>query len=179
MSRANGTPIKKYAYLGDPLAEPAPPELMTILDRHRGQKDALITVMADIQRHYGYLPEKQLRYTARELGFPLAQVFGVATFYNLIPTETARPLPTARLQRDGLSCGPFRQNYGPYRPTTGHQYEVTADKLFSLQGVACVGACSLAPVMMINDETHGRLTPEAAWEAIQQLLAEAEEQTHD
>jgi NADH:ubiquinone oxidoreductase subunit E len=180
MPKAKGAPLKKYAYLGDPLAEPAPPELMTILDRHRGQKDALITVMADIQRHYGYLPEKQLRYTARELGFPLAQVFGVATFYNLFQLK-----PPGRYQLrvcKGTAC-----HVGHSDKIMAHigqqlgiaQDEVTADKLFSLQGVACVGACSLAPVMMINDETHGRLTPEAAWEAIQQLLAEAEEQTHD
>jgi hypothetical protein len=100
--------MKKYAYLGDPLADPVPPELMEILDRYRGQKDALITVMADIQRHYGYLPEKQLRYTARELEFPLAQVYGVATFYNLLPAIASRSLPDSRLQGDSLPRGAFR-----------------------------------------------------------------------
>jgi len=180
MSRANGTPIKKYAYLGDPLAEPVPPELLTILDRYRGQKDALITVLADIQRHYGYLPEKQLRYTARELDFPLAQVFGVATFYNLFQLT-----PPGRYQLrvcKGTAChvGHSDKIMADLSQRLGISIdETTADKLFSLQGVACVGACSLAPVMMINDETHGRLTPEKAWEAVEQLLAEEEEHTHD
>jgi len=176
MSRANGKPMKKYAYLGDPLAEPVPPELIEILDRYRGQKDALITVMADIQRHYGYLPEKQLRYTARELEFPLAQVYGVATFYNLFKLS-----PPGRYQIrvcKGTAChvGLSDEMLALLSENLGiSEDETTPDKLFSLQGVACVGACSLAPVMVINEQTHGRLTPTKAWEAVEQLMVEVQE----
>ncbi|MCB0162482.1 MAG: NAD(P)H-dependent oxidoreductase subunit E, partial [Caldilineaceae bacterium] len=74
---------RKYAYRGDPMVEPPPPELAAILERHRGARDGLITALEEIQRHYGYLGQDQLRYAARELSFPLAQVYGVATFYNL------------------------------------------------------------------------------------------------
>ena len=77
------TVLRKYVYQGDPLLAPPPPELATILDRYRGQPDALITVLEDIQDHYGYLPQQGLHYTAHELGFPLSRVYGVATFYNL------------------------------------------------------------------------------------------------
>ena len=176
MSRANGKPMKKYAYLGDPLADPVPSELLEILNPYRGQKDALITVLADIQRHYGYLPEKQLKYTARELDFPLAQVYGVATFYNLFQLA-----PPGRYQVrvcKGTAChvGHSDEILAQLGEKLGiSEDETTPDKLFSLQGVACVGACSLAPVVVINDQTHGRLTPEKAWEAVEALLAEVQE----
>ena len=75
--------LRKVVYKGDPLAQPPPAELSAILDRYRGERDALITVLAEIQRHYGYLGQDQLGYVARELGFPIARVYGVATFYNL------------------------------------------------------------------------------------------------
>ena len=83
MTSATKNPLRKNAYRGDPLAEPPPPELAAILDHHRGQPDALITALEEIQRHYGYLGKLQLQYVARELAFPLARVYGVATFYNL------------------------------------------------------------------------------------------------
>jgi NADH-quinone oxidoreductase subunit E len=176
MSRANGRPIKKYAYLGDPLGEPAPPELMQILDRYRGQKDALITVLTDIQRHYGYLPELQLQYTARELGFPLAQVYGVATFYNLFQLSAPGRYQVRVCKGTACHVGLSDKILAHLSQKLGiEQDETTADKMFTLQSVACVGACSLAPVLVINDQTHGRLTPEKAWDAVMQLLAEAME----
>lgn len=170
MSRVNGTQIKKHAYLGDPLSEPAPPELMTILDRYRGQSDALITVLTEIQAHYGYLPEKQLRYTARELGFPIAQIYGVATFYNLFQLS-----PPGRYQVricKGTAChvGKSDQISEHLQEKLGiAEHETTEDKLFTLQTVACVGACSLAPVVVINDRTYARTTPAKMWQAVKEL----------
>ena len=75
--------LRKHVYRGDPLVEPPPAELAAILQRHRGERDGLITALEEVQRHYGYLGQDHLRYAARMLGFPLARVFGVATFYNL------------------------------------------------------------------------------------------------
>ena len=54
------SPLRKYAYQADPLAEPPPLELAAILDRHRGEADALITVLAEIQLHYGFMARQQL-----------------------------------------------------------------------------------------------------------------------
>src|SRR4051794_24227929 len=75
--------VRKYVYRGDSLGGPPPTELAVLLDRHRGQPDALITVLEEIQAHYGYLPRMALEHTARELRFSRARVYGVATFYNL------------------------------------------------------------------------------------------------
>jgi NADH:ubiquinone oxidoreductase subunit E len=160
--------LRKVVYRGDSLAEP-PAELSTLLDRHRGERDALITVLAEIQRHYGFLGQDQLRHVARELGFPLARVYGVATFYNLLLFDPPGKFQV-RVCR-GTACH-VNQSLGILRALSEHLGidvdETTADGRFTLQTVACVGACSLAPVLLINDESHGRMSVEAA----QKLLAE-------
>ena len=170
-------PLKKQVYRGDVLVEPPPPELAEILDRFQGQPDALITVLEEIQHHYGYLPEQHLRYTARELGFSLSRVYGVVTFYNLFQTE-----PPGRYQIricKGTAChvGHSDEILEHLKEKLGIDVEeTTADDLFTLQTVACVGACSLAPVVVVNERTHARVTPEKVWEALQELREEAGEE---
>jgi NADH:ubiquinone oxidoreductase subunit E len=170
-------PLKKNIYRGDGLVDPPPPELAAILDRHRGHPDALITVLEEIQHHYGYLPKQQLEYTARELGFPLSRIYGVVTFYNLFQLT-----PPGRYQVrvcKGTAC-----HVGHSDAISKHlqenlgigEDETTPDKLFTLQSVACVGACSLAPVMVVNERTYARMTPEKAWDALEHLRAEAREE---
>jgi NADH-quinone oxidoreductase subunit E len=166
-------PLKKQVYRGDALVDPPPPELAAILDRYRGQPDALITVMEEIQRHYSYLPRQQLEYTARELGFPLSRVYGVATFYNLFQFT-----PPGRYQVrvcKGTACHVSHSDklLEHLKEHLGiDEDETTADNLFTLQTVACVGACSLAPVMVVNERTYARMTPEKAWDALRFLREE-------
>ena len=164
---------RQYLYQGDALAAPPPPELTAILDRHRQQPDALITVLEEIQEHYGYLPQRQLQYTARELGFPLARVYGVATFYNLFHF-TAPGRYMVRVCR-GTAChvngsqtiiNALKKNLGI------NEDESTPDGLFSLQTVACMGACSLAPVLVVNDHTYGRMSPDNAVGEMENLKQE-------
>ena len=168
--------LKKQVYRGDTLMEPPPPELADILDRYRAQADALITVLEEIQHHYGYLPEQHLKHTASELGFPLSRVYGVVTFYNLFQTE-----PPGRYQIrvcKGTAChvGHSDAILEHLKEQLGIEVEeTTADDLFTLQTVACVGACSLAPVMVVNERTHARVTPEKAWDALQDLRQEIRE----
>jgi NADH-quinone oxidoreductase subunit E len=166
--------LRKNIYRGDSLAGEPPADLANILDQYRGQPDALITVLEEIQHHYGYLPEAHLRHTARELGFPLAQVFGVATFYNLFQF-TAPGRYQVRVC-EGTACH-VKHSDGILtllKERLGIDVgETTPDKVFTLQHVACVGACSLAPVMVVNDRTHARMTPEKAWDALDHLRDEA------
>ncbi len=90
MASPQPTALRRHIYQGDPLLASPPPELAAILERYRGQRDTLITVLEEIQDHYGYLPQHGLQYVARELGFPLSQVYGVATFYNLFQFRPPR-----------------------------------------------------------------------------------------
>ena len=174
--QATAKTIGKYVYQGDPLAAPPPPELAAIFDRYRGQPDALITVLEEIQRHYGYLPQYQLQYTARELGFPLSRVYGVATFYNLF--QFSAPGRYVVRVCKGTACHVNRsaEILARLEEQLGiGEDETTSDNLFTLQTVACMGACSLAPVVVVNDRTYGRMTPQKAAEAITHLQVEAVE----
>ena len=176
MASKHGTALPKHVYRGDPLAEPPPPELAAILAPHRGEPDALITVLEEIQRHYGYLGQNHLQYVARELGFPLARVFGVATFYNLFRFKPPGHYQV-RVCR-GTACHVNRSDEILHSLSTRLGIgvdETTADNRFTLQTVACMGACSLAPVVVVDEETHGRMTAEAAWDVIDAL--KDEEQT--
>lgn len=161
------TTQRRPAYRGDPLAAPPPAELSTILDRHRGAPDALITAMEEMQRHYGYLAADHLRYLARELRFPLARVYGIATFYNFFRL-TPPGKHVIRVCR-GTACHVNQSQ--AILDHLGERLDVemgatTADGRFTLLTVACVGACSLAPVVVVDEVSHGRMTPEATWEIL-------------
>lgn len=140
---------------------PAPEALRKILARHRKEEGSLIPVLQEVQRRYGYISREHMAYIARELRRPLSEVFGVASFYaqfylaprgkNMIRVC----LGTACHVRGGQKIlDAFSRTLGIQPGST------TPDKEFSLERVACLGACGLAPVAMINAETHGRLTPE-------------------
>ncbi len=134
-------------------------QLRAILDQHKDHAGVLIPVLQESQKVYGYLSEDILATIADDLGLPLSQVYGVATFYSQF-----------RLQPHGENI--IRVCHGTACHVSGAK-EITAaiekqlgivsgattkDRKFTLDTVACLGCCSLAPVLMINEETHGRLT---------------------
>ena len=178
MSPAPAAPparLRKTIYLGDPLAEPPSPDLMEVLDRHRGRRDAVVTVLQQIQGLYGYLPKRSVEYAARELGIPLARLYGVATFYNQF-----RFTPPGKIQLQvccGTAChvGGAQGILKSLKSTLGvSEDQTTPDGMFSLQTVFCVGGCSLAPVVLANGNAHGRMTPAAAGDLVRDLRGEEE-----
>jgi NADH-quinone oxidoreductase subunit E len=119
------------------------------------------------------LPQRQLQYTASELGFPLSRVYGVATFYNLFHF-TAPGRYMVRVCR-GTAChvnGSQTIINALKKNLDINEDESTPDGLFSLQTVACMGACSLAPVLVVNEHTYGRMTTENAVDEITKLKQE-------
>lgn len=140
---------------------PAPEPLVRILARHRDEEGSLIPVLQEIQRHYGYISREQMAYVARELRRPMSEVFGVTSFYAQFYLEPRGGnmirvcLGTACHIKGGQEIlQAFSQALG-IQPG-----ETTPDGRYSLERVACVGACGLAPVAMINQDTTGRLTPD-------------------
>src|SRR3989339_2093843 len=125
----------------------------------RHQSGSLIGLLQSAQDTYGYIPEKVIHYISELVEIPAAEIYGVITFYsqfrlkplgkNLIRicegtachVNGAKSILTALQDELGITVG-----------------ETTDDGIFSLQSVACLGCCSLAPVVMINDATHGNLT---------------------
>jgi len=163
---------RKAVYPGDPLVEPPPPELAQVLHTYRGREDALVTVLQKVQGLYGYLPERSLGYVSRHLGFSLARIYGVATFYNQF-----RFTPPGRIRLQ-VCCGTACHVRGApgilqrLKTALGiAEDQTTPDGMFTLQTVFCVGGCSLAPVVLANGSAHGRMTPVGAEWLVRDLRA--------
>jgi NADH-quinone oxidoreductase subunit E len=121
-------------------------------------KSSLIPLLQDVQSIYGYLPEIALQEISDFVGMPLSRVYGVATFYNqfrLIPLGEN----VIRVCR-GTACHVKNSANLLYALETTLKIkagETTRDKKFTIEVVNCIGACSIAPVITVNNDYHGRL----------------------
>jgi NADH-quinone oxidoreductase subunit E len=144
--------------------------LNPLILKYKGKKGSLIPLLQGAQDIYGYIPGEVFQKIADETAIPLSDLYGVATFYaqfRLSPVgkhiikvchgtachvqnavEITEALEEALKVKDG---------------------ETTADRLFTLESVACLGCCSLAPVMMIGDHTYGKLTGNEAVKIIKNI----------
>jgi NADH-quinone oxidoreductase subunit E len=115
-------------------------KICQILDLHQRRPARLIPILQAVQDEYRYLPEDVLTFVATSLGVPPSRVFGVATFYAHFALEPK----------------------GKYVVRLCEKRKTTPDGLFTVETVACLGACGLAPVVVINEDIHGQITPEGA-----------------
>ncbi len=131
-----------------------------IIDRYKGEKSWLVMILQDVQEAYNYLPAPALERVAERLALPLSHVHRVATFYaSFSLTERGKHL--IRLC-DGTAChmrGSVNLREEVARELHIEPGQTTDDKLFTLETVACVGACALAPVMTVDSKYYGKLTP--------------------
>jgi NADH-quinone oxidoreductase subunit E len=143
---------------------------------YQGEMGALIPLLQSAQETYGYVPESAIDHISQIVGIPSAEIYGVVTFYSQF-----RLRPTGKniiKICDGTAC---HVNASSLMIKTIENElkvannETTDDGLFTLQKVACLGCCSLSPVVMINEETYGRLTPKK----VQQLLKEYRERSQE
>jgi len=142
--------------------------LKPIVQRFREQHGTVISLLADIQETFGYIPESAVDHVAREVNIPSAELFGVASFYAMFRFQPEGKY-VVRLCR-GTAChvqGSWLIGEQLQRHLKIPEGGTTEDGLFSLHYVACLGCCSLAPVMMVNGVVHGRLTPEKAVEVLE------------
>jgi len=130
-----------------------------ILKNREGQKGVLITVLQEIQEAYGFLPRPVLERVSKAMKVPLSKIFGVVTFYAQFHLKPRGEhvirvcLGTACHVRGGERVLEKVSEVIGIQPG-----ETTEDLKFTLERVACLGACGLAPAMMIGDQTFGRLT---------------------
>jgi len=137
------------------------PKINTQLWRYRGEPGQLIPLLQSAQESYGYISETAINYISGVTKIPESEVYGVITFYKQF---RLRPLGKYLIRLcDGTACHVNNSKMlGEIIEDELHfeGNDTTEDGLFTLEYVACLGCCSLAPVVMINDQTFGRLTPQ-------------------
>ena len=134
-------------------------KLMEVIAKHKDSKGALIPVLHEAQEIYGYLPIEVQTMIADGLGVPLAEVYGIVTFYTQFSLN-----PKGQYEI-GICLGTACYVKGSdkilekVKEILGIDVgECTPDGKFSLEATRCIGACGLAPVLTVNDEVYGRLT---------------------
>lgn len=136
-------------------------ELQKVIDEHKGQKGALMPVLQEAQGIFGCVPMDVQEYIADALDTTLSDVYGVATFYSQFSLQPKGKYVIGVCM--GTACYVRGAQKVLDRVVKELGVEVgstTEDGMFTLQATRCLGACGLAPVMMINDEVFGRLTEE-------------------
>ena len=146
-----------------------------IIDSHGCKPSSVISILQDVQEHYRYLPKEVFSHMSKRLKISRARIYSVATFYENFSLEpkgkniikvcdgtachVRKSIPILeRLHRDlGLS----------------YDKKTTDDKLFTVETVACLGACSLAPVITVNEKVYATMTPDTASALVAKLKEEA------
>jgi len=131
-----------------------------ILEKFRGQEGALIPVLQEAQNIYGYLSEEVLAHISQELKMPLSRIYGVVTFYAQFYL-TPRGRHTVRVCR-GTAChvrGGKNIRKSVQQFLGIEENETTPDYKFTFETVACLGACALSPVLLVDKTYYGKLTP--------------------
>lgn len=141
-----------------------------ILKKHEYKKENLIRILLDVQKQYRYLPEDVVNYIGVALQMPSAKIYGVGTFYAQFSLKPKGKYTI--LLCDGTAChmeGSTSLLKAIEEELSIKPGEVTKDLMFSVDQVGCLGACALAPAMVINEEVYGNLTPEKVKQIIKKL----------
>lgn len=146
-----------------------------VLEKYASVKGSLITILQHTQDIYGYLPKEAIEVISERTGIATSEIMGVGTFYTQFRFEPVGKYLIMLCQ--GTACHVNSSDL--ILQTIKDELNIddgqtTEDGLFSLKCVACLGCCSLSPVMMINDDTYGSLTPEKTKKILKELREAAE-----
>ena len=140
------------------------------------RRDALIPILQDIQEAHGYLNREAVLRVGEYLNLPASKIYGVATFYNQFRFQPAGRFhiqvcrgTACHVKGSGAVLGALQ------RELSIEAGQTTRDGLFSLEVVACIGACGLAPVICINGKFHAKVTPDAVREVLGEYRRKAQE----
>ena len=149
-----------------------------IIARYGKEPKALIPVMQDVQAEYRYLPGELLSYIAEQIGITETKAYSVATFYENFSFE-AKGKYVIKVC-DGTAC--HVRHSTPVLEALWKELglskkkHTTDDMMFTVETVSCLGACGLAPAIMVNEHVHSKMTPEKAKELLRELRAQAEQE---
>lgn len=141
-----------------------------VLDELAKVKGSLITILQKTQDIYGYLPKDAIIYISERTGIAESEIMGVATFYTQFRLTPVGKYLIMLCQGTACHVNSSELILQTIKDELGiEDGETTEDGLFSLRCVACLGCCSLSPVMMINESTYGSLTPEKTKKILKEL----------
>ena len=145
-----------------------------IIGRYGKKPSSLIPIMQDIQGEYRYLPGELLTYTAQQIGVTEAKAYSVATFYENFSVEPKGKYVIKVC--DGTACH-VRKSMpileALYKELgLSKKKHTTDDMIFTVETVSCLGACGLAPTLMVNEEVHPKMSPEKVVALVQELRGE-------
>ncbi|BCI60677.1 NADH-quinone oxidoreductase subunit NuoE family protein [Solibaculum mannosilyticum] len=148
--------IGKLPFKGTPEQEK---QLLQVIESHKGQQGALMPVLQEAQEIYGYLPLEVQQIISENMGVPMEEIYGVATFYSQFSLSPKGQYKISVCL--GTAC--YVKGSGKIYEKLSQRLgigadECTPDGKFSLEACRCIGACGLAPVLTVNDEVYGRLT---------------------
>ncbi len=136
-------------------------QIDSIIEPYLGKKEMVIPILQKVQEHFGYLPRPAMEHVALRMHIPLSRLYGVTTFYSQFKLKP-RGRNIIRVCK-GTAChiqGSPKISERIEDILDVESGETTDDLRFTLEEVACIGCCALAPVIMVNDDPHGRLTPD-------------------
>jgi NADH:ubiquinone oxidoreductase subunit E len=144
-------------------------KLNSIIEKFKGKPGGLIPVLEEAQVSLEYIPISVQKRIASGLNLPLSRVYGVVTFYSFF-TMTPRGKHTVRVCL-GTAC--YVRGGKALTEALEKQFgikvgETTADRMFTLESVRCLGACGLGPVVVVDEDIHGRLKPGKVKEVLSQ-----------
>jgi NADH-quinone oxidoreductase subunit E len=148
-----------------------------IIDGYQADRMNALAILQDIQREYNYLPREAIELTAQRLGVSKGEVYRLATYFSAFSLQPKGKYVCKVCM--GTAChvlGGLRILEAMERELGIKTGETTPDRLFSLEAVRCLGACALGPVVVINEEPHGYMTPDKAIRLIARLAAAEEKQ---
>ena len=136
-------------------------KLQEAIAAHKDEKGALMPVLQAAQDIFGYLPEEVQNYIAKELDIPVSDIYGVATIYAQFNLEPKGKYIISVCM--GTAC--YVKGSQKVLDRLAEELKIpvgrtTPDGRFTLNATRCLGACGLAPVIMVNDDVYGRLTPD-------------------
>lgn len=144
--------------------------LENVLEKYKNIPGSLITILQKAQDIYGYLPTDVIYHIAKEINVTPAKVMGVATFYTQFRFQPVGKYLIMLCQGTACHVNGSEMIEKTIKEELGiSDGETTEDGLFTLKNVACLGCCSLSPVMMINEETYGSLTSEKVRNILKEL----------
>jgi NADH-quinone oxidoreductase subunit E len=142
--------------------------------RYDGEPGELIPLLQAAQDHYGYIPEHAIEHISAATGIPPSKIYGVITFYNQFRLQPMGKHVIRLCEGTACHVAGAKTLLEVIEDECGiHEGETDADGLFTILTVACVGCCSLAPVMLVNEETYGKLDPKKIRSILRKIRRES------